>query len=129
MAKKIKRIFMLTKPDISLVLSVIALIIVFYFLFDLSHSVEKYVVIEIDGGKGKKVTFPENTIINVNGKEGPLKIEISGRKVRVLDSSCQNKLCVKSGWINKNGESIICLPNRAIIKILGEEEELDGTTR
>lgn len=120
---------MLTKPDLSLVFSVIALILVCYFLFDLSRGVEKYVVIEIEGSKAEKRNLPENIIIDINGKEGPLKIEISGRKVRVLDSSCPNKICVKSGWINKSGESIICLPNRAIIKILGEEEKLDGTTR
>jgi hypothetical protein len=120
---------MLTKPDISLVFSVIALIAGCYFLFDLSRGVEKYTVIEIDGRIEKKVSLPENIIFEVYGKNGPLKIEISGRKVHVLDSSCPNKLCVNTGWINKNGESIICLPNCTIIKILGEKEELDGTTR
>lgn len=119
---------MITKPDISLILSVLALIVGCYFLFDLSRGVEKYVVIEIDGRKGEKMNLPQNMTFEVHGKEGPMKIEISGRKVRVSDSSCPNKTCVNSGWIKKSGESIICLPNRAIIKILGEEE-LDGTTR
>lgn len=120
---------MLTKPDISLVFSVLAFIVGCYFLFDLSRDVEKFVVIEIDGRNEKKIDLPENSIFDVYGKEGSIKVEISGRKVRILDSSCPNKICVNSGWINKNGESIICLPNRAIIKILGEEEKLDGTTR
>ncbi|MDD5773720.1 MAG: NusG domain II-containing protein [bacterium] len=120
---------MLTKSDISLVLSVIAVIVGCYFLYDLSRGVEKFVVVEIDGRIEKKIDLPKNLIFDVNGVNGPIKIEISGRKVRMLDSSCPNKICVKSGWINKRGESIICLPNRAIVKILGEEEELDGTTR
>ncbi|MEW6087578.1 MAG: NusG domain II-containing protein [bacterium] len=120
---------MLTKPDISLILIVVALILGCYFLFDLSKNIEKFVVVEVDGKTEKNIKLPQNMIFDNHGKDGWLKIEISGRKVRVLDSSCPNKLCVNSGWINKSGESIICLPNRVVIKIVGEEKEFDGITR
>jgi len=120
---------MLTKSDFSLIFAVIALILGSYFLFDLSRDIERYVVIYVDGNEINKIKLPQNIKFDFNGKEGPIKLEINGRKARVLDSSCPNKVCVNSGWINKNGESIICLPNRATIKILGEEKELDGITK
>ncbi|MBF0540005.1 MAG: NusG domain II-containing protein [Nitrospirae bacterium] len=44
-----------------------------------------------------------------------LLVEIKDKKVRVKDADCQNKLCVKQGWIDRG--SIICLPNRVVIII------------
>lgn len=119
----------MTKSDSSLIFGVIALILGSYFLFDLSRGIKKYAVVYVDGREIKKIELPQSVKLDIKGKEGNIKLEIDGRKVRVSDSSCLNKVCVNTGWINKKGEAIICLPNRAIIKILGVEKELDGTTR
>ena len=120
---------MLTKSDFGLVFSVIILIIGIYFLLNLTQNTGKFVIIEANGEEGKKIDLSENKVFDIYGKDGKMKIEISGSKVRVLNASCPKQICVKFGWIDKSGESIICLPNLVIIKILGDEEELDGTTR
>jgi hypothetical protein len=52
-------------------------------------------------------------------------IEIKNKKVRVLKSNCTQKICVKTGWIEKYTEFIICVPNNLKITI-GEENNLDG---
>jgi len=59
--------------------------------------------------------------LTVRGFEGDSYLEISGGRVRMIDSACPDKLCVKSGWISRPGESIVCLPNRVVIEITGGE--------
>jgi len=44
-------------------------------------------------------------------------VEISGGAVSVTEASCKNQVCVKHGAINRTGESIVCLPNRLVVRI------------
>ena len=57
------------------------------------------------------------------------------RNVRVIqegkaymeEADCPDKLCVKQKAIERNGESIICLPHKLVIRIAGGEEgEVDA---
>lgn len=47
-------------------------------------------------------------------------IEILDGSARAKSSSCPDKICVKSGWIKNVNEQAVCLPNKVIIKIVGE---------
>ena len=55
--------------------------------------------------------------IVVKGETGNLIIQISNKRVRVKESSCSNQTCVKTGWISKVGEMIICAPNKVTVII------------
>lgn len=52
-------------------------------------------------------------------------IRIENGRVRILDADCPDKLCVKTGWIDQAGQSVICLPHKLIIKIQGGSKEID----
>jgi len=54
----------------------------------------------------------------VEGRIGKVTIEIKGKRVRVKESSCPNKVCVKTGWIRRSGEIIVCAPNQVTVRIL-----------
>ena len=46
------------------------------------------------------------------------------------EADCPDKLCVKQGPIGKNGESIICLPHKLVVQIIGKEMgETDSLAR
>jgi len=49
--------------------------------------------------------------------DGKMIIEVRGKKVRVKKSECPRQLCVKTGWIQYTGESIICVPFKTLIEI------------
>ena len=36
-------------------------------------------------------------------------------------STCKNKHCIMHGSINKKGESVICAPNKILLKIVGKD--------
>lgn len=60
----------------------------------------------------------------------PLKIEIKNGRVRVIEAHCPNKICEGMGWIDKAGDSIVCVPNRLVIKLIGGGEgEIDGISQ
>lgn len=55
---------------------------------------------------------------SVDGYQGKSYLEIQGYRVRMVDSACPDKLCVRTGWISRPGESIVCLPNRVVVEIV-----------
>jgi hypothetical protein len=69
------------------------------------------VVIEVNNIQADDLSIETDKIIT----QGNMIIEIKGKKVRVKDADCPNKLCVKQGWIVSG--SIICLPNKVVIMI------------
>lgn len=52
-------------------------------------------------------------------------IVVERGRIRVVDSDCPDKLCVKTGWITEPGQSVICLPHKLIVKIQGGSKEID----
>ena len=53
-------------------------------------------------------------------------VVISGGTVSVTEASCKNQVCVKHGRISRSGESIVCLPNRMVVRIENGSEEGGG---
>lgn len=75
-----------------------------------------------------KVVKPEEfTLKTENGDYNT--IEVKHNSIRIIDANCPNKLCVKSGWISKPGEIIVCLPFKLIITINAESKgNIDGVS-
>lgn len=51
-----------------------------------------------------------------------ITVKISGGAAYVLKSDCKGQDCVKAGRISKAGEMIVCLPNKVVLKIVGDSE-------
>ncbi|MHC1694348.1 MAG: NusG domain II-containing protein [Eubacteriales bacterium] len=52
--------------------------------------------------------------INKNGIE--MTLAVKDGAVAVTHSNCRDKLCVHMGYISRGNRSIICLPNRVVIR-------------
>lgn len=50
-------------------------------------------------------------------------IEVSKNKIRYKHSQCPDKLCEKTGWLTKVGDSAACLPAKTMIVIKGDSKE------
>ena len=65
--------------------------------------------------------------LKING--GTNTVQIENGKVKMAAANCPDQICVHQKAISRNGESIICLPNKIVLKIVdGEEAELDAVT-
>jgi hypothetical protein len=56
--------------------------------------------------------------------------EITVEKGRICFSSaeCKDKLCVKSGWLDSNGQTAACLPAKVVINVKGSDKAPDMIT-
>ena len=66
----------------------------------------------------------------VHGKEGSVQLKIDESGIRVSKSRCPSRICMRMGSINRQSQSIICIPNHILITI-GENnnQDPDGITR
>ena len=56
-------------------------------------------------------------------------IRIAPGEIRMLSADCPDQICVHQRNISKNGETIICLPNKVVVTVCsGESSHLDGIT-
>ena len=68
----------------------------------------------------------DEKILFIDTEIGGINIQFKDKKVRVLTSNSPKKIAVKQGWIKNSGEIILGIPDKLVIKIIGEgEEELD----
>jgi len=73
------------------------------------------VVIALDNKPMYLLPLDKDRTVSVEGPIGKTTIEIRNSRVRVLDSPCKNKLCVRQGWIERG--ALVCLPNRVAVTI------------
>ena len=66
---------------------------------------------------------------HVNGENSYNTVLVQQGHVRMLEASCPDQVCVNQGWISDSTLPIVCLPNKVIIEIVGEEAQLDAVTK
>jgi hypothetical protein len=85
----------------------------------------KYVEISIEGKLYQKVLIKDNSFkktIKIKTALGTNVVEIENGGARMLDADCRDKICIKEGFKDKNGETIVCLPNKLVVEIKGEDK-------
>ena len=87
------------------------------------------VSIEIDGRTAYRYPLDSDRTVRVGGAHGALTVEIKGKKVRVIEATCPNRICEMQGWTERG--VIICLPSRISVIVGGPDKDggkLDGIT-
>lgn len=91
-------------------------------------SQEKASKVEIYVDSKLKYVYPlqkEERDIFVDTNLGGVNVKFKDNMVRVTTSNSPLKLNVKQGWIKDPGEVIIGVPDRLLIKIVGESNKND----
>lgn len=106
-------------------------IIFFYTLggkvLELGEEKPSKVEIYVDGNL--KYVYPlqkEQRDIFVDTVLGGVNVQLKDNMVRVTSSNSPKKINVKRGWISSPGEVIIGIPDRLLIKIVGDKKDDDG---
>lgn len=121
-----KTIKALKQTDIFAVVCLLAAAALLYFyLVSNDGSIAQ---IEHDGKQIAEVNFTalsENQVksFHVNG----VTIKVDREGAYFAESECKGQDCVKSGKINKAGQTAVCLPQRVSIRITGKAR-YDGIT-
>ena len=81
-----------------------------------------WVVIEVNQQEVSRHRLSENRVIPVKGKLGITQVEIKNGKARIRHSPCKNKICIKAGDIQYADRLIACIPNRIVVRVIGEKQ-------
>jgi hypothetical protein len=83
-----------------------------------------YVTVSVDGVVKESFPLSEDAEVTIEGYDGGVNtLIIKDGKAYVADSSCPDHLCEKMGQISSTGQSVICLPNRVVIEITGDDPD------
>jgi hypothetical protein len=95
-------------------------------------DVTKQAVLKVDGEIIKIFDLKEDGptyTYKYEDKDGDYNIiEVSGERIRMLESNCGDQVCVQRGWISKPGETpIACLPHNLFITVEASDGSEDGS--
>jgi hypothetical protein len=106
---------------------VAALAGIFYTTKLMDSGQGNYAVIMVNREEYSRISLEdtEPAEFTVTSPWGYNTVEVGNNRVRIKAASCPDQICVKEGWISRVNEMAVCIPNRFIIKIIGEETEID----
>ena len=86
------------------------------------------VVVEQAGQETARYALSEDRTVKIEGEGGYNTLVIEGGEVYLREADCPTQLCVKTGRIRYAGQSIVCLPHRLAVRIVGGASALDAVT-
>lgn len=111
----------INKYDIALiaVIVVVSVLILIYGAFNTIDKGKKIAYVYSDNKLVGEYTLTEDyeTEFKVEVNSGYNTVHIQDGSVWIDDASCPDKVCLYQGKISKDGEIIVCLPNRLMIQI------------
>ena len=77
-------------------------------------------VVYVDGERTAAYPLSEDATVTLRAPNGGFNVlVISDGCARVSEASCPDGICVRTGSVRYEGESIVCLPNKTEIRIEG----------
>ena len=110
---------------------ILALVLFSYWGFFLAYrqNAPLTAVISVNGDIVVQLKLDESIskhFIKVPGPLGTSVVEVKPGAIRMKSSPCPEHYCTKTGWIDRPGQVVACIPNRVIIKISPDKESLDA---
>lgn len=78
--------------------------------------------VTVDGQLVDTLDLSENQEITIEGvRDGRNRLVVENGEIWCAEASCPDKVCVRQGKQSRDGEMIVCLPNRMTVKVRGED--------
>ena len=123
-----------TLGDKVVIVSVLAVALLFYGIFAVTAFSEFAEVVEVRVDGELYATYSLSEIrtskkVKIQTDFGTNVLELTPDGVRITDASCPDKNDVKFGKITKVNQMLICLPNRLTVRLTGDgKSKVDKVT-
>lgn len=119
----------MNKNDWYLVITITVFCVIGLFCFQiLSKTDIKTANVYYENKKIKTIDLTIDSTYEVQGKNGTVVLEVKEGAIRVKSENSPLHLCSRQGYIKKNTEVIVCLPNKIVVQI-EEETDIDTIVR
>lgn len=110
------------KADFIIIVIMLLIGVVFACGLWLSKNGEKVRVI-VDGKEYGEYSLTSDGEYIISGEAGGTNmLVIRNNEAYIKEASCPDGLCINMGKISKSGQSIICLPNRVVVEVVGDKD-------
>ena len=96
----------------------LALVVIFIIWLVNTSQIGSVAVVSYKNEEVKRLPLNTNTTYEIEGDVSLMHIVIENGYVYVLDSGCENQICVNHEKINKKNAVIACIPNSIIIEVM-----------
>lgn len=110
------------KGDLLLILILLLGAAGLYFYFFSDAEAGAYARITVDGTPQGDFSLEENTVFNIETDGGYNEIAVEDGFVFVKAADCRDQICVEHKRIHIMGETIVCLPHKLVVEIIGGQE-------
>lgn len=112
------------KADFIVIAVTAALILIScVFLYGINNKSGEYVQVEVDGEITETLPLDVDTTYKIRTGNGENTLVLANGKAMITQADCPDLICVNHSPIKRNGESIICLPHKVVITVVGTGEE------
>ena len=91
-------------------------------LIQLNKKSGGYAVVVQDGKETAVYPLNEDASVKITSPTGFNTLVIKDGKADVTDADCPDRICVNQHSISYDGETIVCLPNKLVVKIVSDAE-------
>lgn len=117
----------MNKNDIKLIIILFIIILVSIITTNITKTKGDTAIVYYEDKEVLKIDMNIDKEYITKGYLGDVKIEVKDKKLRITDETSPNHICQKQGYITDSTKSLICLPNKIIIKITTDKKEtIDG---
>ncbi len=115
------------KNDILLVLALLILGGVFWVYTSFGRDAGAEVLVSVAGEELYRLPIDEDTEVLIGEGDKTNLLVISSGEAFISEASCPDHVCVKSGKVSLEGQTIVCLPNKVVVSIAGGDTSgIDG---
>ena len=107
--------------DITVISLILLFAISFVALSGLFRTEGAYIRIELDGELYREIPLSVDGVYSLGGGSNVLTVE--GGEAFMSYSDCPDHTCENTGRVKFVGQTIVCLPNRLSITIIGESDD------
>ncbi len=109
------------KNDLILFLCLLAIGIIAFSVIKFSATDGNTVSVTVDGQLTAQYPLNRDTEVLLGDSDHGNTLVIKNGYAYLTDATCPDKLCVKQGKINLDGQTIVCLPNKTVITVNSEK--------
>lgn len=111
----------MNKNDIKLIIIILIIVVICFIFYFMNNKQANKALVYYESDVILEIDLSKNDTYEVMGENGKVIIEVNNNQIRVKEENSPYHLCQKQGYISNTNETLICLPNKIIIELPGED--------
>ena len=115
----------MNKSDIKLVIILFIIIVSIFIFINITKKEGSIAEVYYEDNKVLTIDLNKDGEYKTEGYQGEVILEVKDKKVRVKKENSPKNICSKEGFIGDGSRTLICMPNKIVVKIISNNE-IDG---